>query len=271
MDAMGDREGPRLVSSTALWRGERRPAQIVQVSQLEQDFQRAPQQRESGSLPFDTEYSRWLEEHTKHINELRTAVNSHASDPELRSIVDNVIAHYDEVYRMKANTAKGNVEHLLSGMWKTPAERCFMWIGDFRPSLLLKLLGNQLEPLSEQQLLAIENLQLSSHNSEDALSQGMQALEQSLGETLAIGSPFTEGSSGNVATKYMGQMEMAMGKLATLEAFFHQADLLRQRALHQMHCVLTTRQSARALLAISGYFSGLRALSSIWLARPREQ
>ncbi|KAK6778881.1 hypothetical protein RDI58_025599 [Solanum bulbocastanum] len=83
MDAMGDREGPRRVSSTALWRGDRRPAQVVQVSQLEQNFQRAPQQGESGSLPFDTEYSRWLKEHTKHINELRITVNSHASDPEL--------------------------------------------------------------------------------------------------------------------------------------------------------------------------------------------
>ncbi|KAK4725316.1 hypothetical protein R3W88_028095 [Solanum pinnatisectum] len=266
---MGDREGPRLVSSTALWRGNRRPAQVVQVSQLEQDFQRAPQQGESGSLPFDTEYSRWLEEHTIHINELRTAVNSHASDPELRSIVDNVIAHYDEVYRMKANAAKGNVEHLLSGMWKTPAERCFMWIGDFRPSLLLKLLGNQLEPLSEQQLLAIKNLQLSSYNGEDALSQGMQALEQSLVETLANGSPFTDGIPGDVGN--MGQMAKAMEKLRVLEGFLVQADHLRRQALQQMYRILTTRQSARALLAINGYFSRLRALSSLCLTRPREQ
>ncbi|KAL3357383.1 hypothetical protein AABB24_017872 [Solanum stoloniferum] len=270
MDAMGDREGPRLVSSTALWRGDRRPAQIVQVSQLEQDFQRAPQQRESGSLPFDTEYSRWLEEHTKHMNELRTAVKSHASEPELRSIVDNAIAHHDEVYRMKANAAKGNVEHLLSGMWKTPAERCFVWIGDFRPSLLLKLLGNQLEPLGEQQLLVIKMMQRTCHEAEDALSQGMQSLEQSLAEALANGSPATEGSLGDVGN-YMVQMAMAMGKLATLEGFLRQADNLRQQTFQEMHRILTTRQSARALLAISEYFSRLQALSSLWLARPREQ
>nr|WAW84968.1 TGA transcription factor protein [Solanum tuberosum] len=270
MDAMGDREGPRLVSSTALWRGDRRPAQVVQVSQLEQDFQRAPQQRESGSLPFDTEYSRWLEEHTKHINELRTAVNSHASDPELRSMVDSVIAHYDEVYRMKANAAKGNVEHLLSGMWKTPAERCSMWIGDFRPSLLLKLLVNQVEPLTEQQLIGIVNLQQSSQQAEDALSQDMEAWQQSLEVTLAYGSLATEGSSGDAAYN-ISQMAMAMGILGTLEGFLRQADNLRQQTLQQMHRMLTTRQSARALLAISEYFSRLRALSSLWLARPREQ
>ncbi|XP_049342629.1 TGACG-sequence-specific DNA-binding protein TGA-2.1-like [Solanum verrucosum] len=221
-------------------------------------------------LPFDTEYRRWLEEHTKHINELRTTVNSHASDPELRSIVDNAIAHHDEVYRMKANAAKGNVEHLLSGMWKTPAERCFMWIGDFRPSLLLKFLVNQLEPLAEQQFMGIANLQQSSQQAEDALSQDMEAWQQSLEETLAYGSLATEGSSGDVAYN-IGQMAMAMGILGTLEGFLRQADNLRQQTLQQMHRILTTRQSARALLAISEYFSRLRALSSLWLARPLEQ
>ncbi|KAL3357380.1 hypothetical protein AABB24_017870 [Solanum stoloniferum] len=270
MDAMGDREGPRLVSSTALWRGDRRPAQVVQVSQLEQDFQRAPQQREMGPVAFDTEYIRWLEEYNEHINELRTAVNSHSRDPELRRIVDNVTAHYHEVFRMKGNAAKADVVHVLSGMWKTPAERCSMWIGGCRPSLLIKLLAIQLEPLTEQQLIGIYNLQQSSHQAEDALSQAMEAWQQSLEETLAYGSPATEGSSGDVAN-YMGQMAMAMGKLGTLEGFLRQADSLRQQALHQMHRVLTTRQSARALLAISEYFSRLRALSSIWLSRPREQ
>ncbi|KAL3357381.1 hypothetical protein AABB24_017871 [Solanum stoloniferum] len=270
MDAMGDREGPRLVSSTALWRGDRQPAQVVQVSQLEQDFQRAPQQSESGPVAFDAEYSRWLEEHTKHINELRTAVNSHGSDPELRSMVDSVIAHYDEVYSMKANAAKGNVEHLLSGMWKTPAERCSMWIGDFRPSLLLKLLVNQVEPLTDQQLIGIVNLQQSSQQAEDALSQAMEAWQQSLEETLAYGSLATEGSSGDVAYN-IGQMAMAMGILGTLEGFLRQADNLRQQTLQHMHRILTIRQSARALLAISEYFSRLRALSSFWLARPQEQ
>ncbi|XP_049402391.1 TGACG-sequence-specific DNA-binding protein TGA-2.1-like [Solanum stenotomum] len=270
MDAMGDREGPRLVSSTALWRGDRRPAQVVQASQLEQDFQRAPQQGESGPLPFDREYSLWLEEHTKHINELRIAVNSHARDPELRSIVDSVIAHYDDVFRVKGNAAKADVFHVLSGMWKTPAERCFMWIGGFRPSELLKLLANQVEPLTEQQLMGIANLQQSSFQAEDALSQGMEALQQSLAETLSNGSPATEGSSGDVAN-CIGQMAMAMGKLRTFEGFLRQADYHRQQTLQQTHRILTTRQSARALLAISEYFSRLRVLSSLWLARPREE
>ena len=83
---------------------------------------------------------------------------------------------------------------------------------------------NQLEPLTEQQVVGITNLQQSSQQAEDALSQGMEALQQSLAETLSSGSLGTSGSSGNVAN-YMGQMAMAMGKLGTLEGFIRQVKL----------------------------------------------
>ncbi|KNA13281.1 hypothetical protein SOVF_117840 [Spinacia oleracea] len=255
----------------------------LKLTQLEQELQRARQQGifisnagdqshaigGNGALAFDAEYSRWLEEQNKMINELRTAVNSHASDTELHTVVDNVATHFNDIFRLKGVAAKADVFHILSGMWKTPAERCFMWIGGFRPSELLKLLVNQLEPLTEQQLVGIYNLQQSSQQAEEALSQGMEALQQSLAETLASGTPGPSGSSGNVAN-YMGQMAMAMGKLGTLEGFLRQADNLRQQTLQQMHHILTTRQSARAVLSIHDYFSRLRALSSLWLARPRD-
>jgi len=87
----------------------------------------------------------------------------------------------------------------------------------------VQLLVNQLEPLTEQQLMGIYNLQQSSQQAEDALSQGMEALQQSLAETLANGNPGSSGSSGNVAN-YMGQMAMAMGKLGTLEGFLRQVN-----------------------------------------------
>ena len=70
--------------------------------------------------------------------------------------------------------------------------------------------------------MGICNLQQSSQQAEDALSQGMEALQQSLVDTL---SPACLGptGSGNVAD-YMGQMAIAMGKLATLENFLHQVN-----------------------------------------------
>ncbi|XP_057962549.1 transcription factor TGA2.3 [Malania oleifera] len=256
----------------------------LKLTQLEQELQRARQQGvfiasgysgdqshslgANGALAFDIDYARWVDEHQRLINDLRSAVNSHMGDDELRLLVDGVMTHYDEVFRLKGVGAKSDVFHMLSGMWKTPAERFFMWLGGFRSSELLKILGNHLEPLTDQQLMGICNLQQSSQQAEDALSQGMEALQQSLVETLSSTSLRPTGS-GDVAD-YMGQMAIAMGKLATLENFIHQADLLRQQTLQQMHRILTTRQAARALLVISDYVSRLQALSSLWLARPRD-
>lgn len=88
---------------------------------------------------FDMEYARWLEEHHRIICELRAAVQEHLSENDLRLFVDNCLAHYDEAMNLKSMVAKTDVFHLVSGMWKTPAERCFLWIGGFKPSELIKV------------------------------------------------------------------------------------------------------------------------------------
>ncbi|XP_022733601.1 transcription factor TGA2.2-like isoform X2 [Durio zibethinus] len=256
----------------------------LKLMQLEQELQRARQQgifiasgisgehghsvTGNGALAFDMDYARWLDEHQLLINDLRSAVNSHMGENELHILVEGVMAHYDEVFRLKSIGAKADVFHMLSGLWKTPAERCFMWLGGFRSSELIKILKNHLDPLTDQQLMGICNLQQSSQQAEDDLSQGMEALQQSLVDTLSSACLGPTGS-GNVADS-MGHMAIAMSKLAILENFLHQADLLRQQTPQQMHRILTTLQAARALLAISDYTSWLRALSSLWSARPRD-
>ncbi|KAK7310026.1 hypothetical protein RJT34_07218 [Clitoria ternatea] len=254
----------------------------VKLVQLEQELQRARQQGVfiaspgeqghlavgNGALAFDIDYGNWVDEHQHMLNDLRSAVNSQMSDNELHLLVDGVMAHYNELFRLKRIGAKADVFHMVNGMWKTPVERWLMWLGGFRSSELLKIIKNHLEPLTDQQLMGIYNLQQSSQQAEDALTQGMEALQQSLVETLSSTSLGPTGS-GNVAD-YMGQMAIAMSKLVDLESFLHQADLLKQQTLQQLQRILTTRQTARALLVRHDYISRLKALSSLWLARPRE-
>lgn len=98
---------------------------------------------------------------------------------------------------------------------------CLSLIDALRLLVMLQILMPQIEPLTEQQMLNICNLQQSSQQAEDALSQGMEALQGALAEVLSGGS---FGPSPNVAN-YMGQMAMAMGKLATLENFVRQVTL----------------------------------------------
>ncbi|GMI97256.1 TGACG (TGA) motif-binding protein 9 [Hibiscus trionum] len=245
----------------------------IKLTQLEQDLQRARSQGfflggcaaavgniSTGAAIFDMEYSRWLEDDQRHMSELRTGLNAHLSDSDLRIIVDSYISHYDELFRLKVAAVKADVFHLLTGMWATPAERCFLWMGGFRPSELIKMLISQLDPLTEQQVMGIYSLQHSSQQAEEALTQGLEQLHQSLIDTVA-GGPVIDG---------MQQMAVALGKLANLEGFVRQADNLRQQTLHQLSRILTVRQAARCFLMIGEYYGRLRALSSLWASRPRE-
>ncbi|XP_048232423.1 transcription factor TGA1 isoform X2 [Ricinus communis] len=252
----------------------------LKLIQIEQELERARQQglyigggvetshlgfagpNNSGIATFEMEYGHWLEEQNRQIGDLRTALNAHISDIELRILVESGINHYSELFRMKATAAKADVFYLMSGMWKSSAERFFLWIGGFRPSELLKILKPQLEPLTDQQLLDVCNLKQSCQQAEDALSQGMEKLQQTLAEAVAAGR-LGEAS-------HLPQMDTAMEKLEGLVRFVQQADHLRQIALQQMLLILTTRQAARGLLALGEYFQRLRALSSLWVTRPRE-
>lgn len=220
----------------------------------------------SSAAAFDMEYQRWLEEHHRHMCDLRAALQEHLPDNDLRVFVENCLAHYDDLLHIKIVGAKTDVFYLVSGMWKTPAERCFMWMGGFRPSEILKILIPQIEPLTEQQYQCIYSLQQSSLQAEEAFSQGMEELQHTISETIAAGSLSSPSNMAN----YMGQMAVAMGKLANLEILVSQADSLRHQTLQQLHRILTTRQSAKCLLSIGEYNSRLRALSSLWSARPRE-
>ncbi|KAL6495851.1 hypothetical protein OROGR_030414 [Orobanche gracilis] len=91
------------------------------------------------ALAFDLDYARWLDGHHRLVNDLRSGLNSHVGDSELRLLVESVMAHYDELFLLKSIGSKSDVFHMLSGMWKTPAERCFMWLGGFRCSEILKV------------------------------------------------------------------------------------------------------------------------------------
>lgn len=88
---------------------------------------------------FDVDYARWLEEDSRRMAELHGGLHAHLPDSDLRAIVDDTLTHYDHLFNLKGMAAKADVFHLITGMWATPAERCFLWMGGFRPSELLKV------------------------------------------------------------------------------------------------------------------------------------
>ncbi|KAJ0234300.1 Transcription factor TGA4 [Hirschfeldia incana] len=215
-----------------------------------------------GIAAFEMEYGHWIQEQNKQICELRTVLLGQVGDVELRLLVETAMKHYFDLFRMKSAAAKADVFFVMSGMWRTSAERFFLWIGGFKPSDLLKVLLPHFDVMTDQQILDVCNLRQSCQQAEDALSQGMEKLQHMLADCVA-GGRLGEGS-------YIPQVNSAMERLEALVSFVNQADHLRHETLQQMHRILTTRQAARGLLALGEYFQRLRALSSSWATRHRE-
>ncbi|KAG5155348.1 hypothetical protein JHK82_013317 [Glycine max] len=215
----------------------------------------------SGITLFKMEYGNWVEEQNRQILELRTALSSHIGDIQLGTLVQGIMNHYTKLFGMKSAAAKADVFYVMSGMWKTTAERFFLWIGGFRPSELLKVLVPLSEPLTEQQRFDAYGLEKSCQQAEDALSQGMEKLQQMLSDSVGPGQ-LVEGT-------HIPQMDTAMERLEALVSFVNQADHLRQETLRQMYRILTIRQTGRFLLALGEYFQRLRALSKLWVNRPQ--
>lgn len=253
----------------------------LRLIQIEQELDRARQQgmcvggtldtsqfgysgtMNPGIVAFEMEYGHWIEEQDRQISDLRNALQTNVGDAELSLLVDGGLRHYFDLFTMKVAAARADVFYLMSGLWKTPAERFFFWIGGFRPSELLKILTPRLEPLSEEQRLHLGNLRPLCQQAEDALTQGMDKLHYILAETISGGS-LGEGN-------YLPQIDAAMEKLDSLARFVGQADYLRKETLEQISRLLTTRQAARGLLVLGEYMQRLRTLSSLWSSRAFER
>ncbi|URE18519.1 hypothetical protein MUK42_13421 [Musa troglodytarum] len=81
----------------------------------------------------------------------------------------------------------------------------------------MQVVSSQLDTLTEQQKSAVSGLRQSSQQAEDALSQGLERLQETLSETLTCDPSGTPG-----VTNYMEQMANAMGKLEALVSFVTQ-------------------------------------------------
>lgn len=83
-----------------------------------------------------------MDEQNRNTGELRNALlqgQTTDQDLELKLLVEAGLDNYNRLFEMKEEAANSDVFYIMSGMWKTPTERFFLWIGGFRPSEVLKV------------------------------------------------------------------------------------------------------------------------------------
>lgn len=101
----------------------------------------------------------------------------------------------------------------------------FLW---YKVERILKILDStlvkqiimcQIEALTENQLLGMCGLQKSTQEAEDALSQGLETLNQSLSDTIIASDALILGNNNENMGNYMA---LAINQLSIVEAFLRQ-------------------------------------------------
>lgn len=93
----------------------------------------------AGIISFEIEYGLWVELQEKKNCQLRNVLQAQISEKELRVHVEGGLAHFSDLFRMKAEAAKADVFHVMHGMYRSPLERLFLWIGGFKPSEVIQV------------------------------------------------------------------------------------------------------------------------------------
>lgn len=219
-------------------------------------------------IAFEQFYVQWIEEMNSLFNSLRAALQQSKTEDEVGSLVQACYSHYSHYMEQKMKICQEDASYVVAGMWRTPLEAGFMWIGGWRPTtavvLAYSLMGLQIESelqkliegielptmaaLSAKQISLLDSLQQRIRVSEDELSNRLAVLQMLLADqqmakaTSAIPPPSESNNFSDVR-------EAMQPKLAALRDLLVEAEKLRGQTIGEMVNILRSIQAGQYALA----------------------
>ncbi|XP_057549992.1 protein DOG1-like 3 [Amaranthus tricolor] len=240
---------------------------------------------------FTEVFDNWLILQKRSLDELRSAAKAYPeliiteshneSTQKLAELVNRVMSHYKNYYRVKSESMKQNALQMLSATWRSNLESAFLWIGGWRPSMAFHLLfsisGLQLEDqlseliqgletgdlrdLSSSQLIKVNELQRQTVKEERELTESLASQQETVADssmvelsrdatalTCDINSGVRErvGNGESVSERVEIILESKEDKL---EEIFRKADDLRLRTLKKVVEIFSPIQAVHFLIA----------------------
>lgn len=208
---------------------------------------------------FESFFEDWLSQQEAFLDELLLQ----ASEPEDQSylrhnrsggeadkaLIEQVLSHYQQFYEEKTKLAREDAFLFFSAPWLTAFERTFLWIGDFKPTLLFCFLGSSVDDLTATQSEQIERIRAETRRRERDLTEAMARVQESVaGPPLvcllraSVGQPVR---NGEVCVLEAALAELGESMVAVLE----DANALRAATVRRMMEVLSPAQTVKLLAA----------------------
>lgn len=219
-------------------------------------------------LAFEKFYVQWLEGIKSRLSALSHALQQSKPEDEVASLVHACYMHFSDYMNEKIKICQEDASFVVAGMWRSPLEAGFLWMGGWRPTtavvLAYSLMGMQIESelqkllegielptmaaLSARQLSMLDSLQQKIRASEDDLSNRLAVLQmlladQQMAKATAATPPPSESDN---LTDVREAMEP---KLAGLRDLLVEAEKLRAESVWEMLDILKPIQAGQYALA----------------------
>lgn len=133
---------------------------------------------------FQAFFNGWLQRQQSFLDQLHllsASPDGHEKVERQRTLVQQVLLHYQEYYEEKARTATVDVFTVFSAPWLSPFERTFLWIAGFKPLMVLRLVNNAVgADLTHEQSRTMERLRQVTSQAERELTQTMATIQASV-------------------------------------------------------------------------------------------
>ncbi|KAI4316054.1 hypothetical protein L6164_024071 [Bauhinia variegata] len=214
---------------------------------------------------FGAFFEGWLSR-KQHLLERLLRVSVPLSSPESackiqeqqKTVIEQVLSHYRQYFREKSRVADVDVFLLISPTWLSSYERALLWISDYRPSLLLRLLDGAVEGLTADQERRLEQVKAETKRKERELTVAMASVQESVAGPSKLE---LAGRVGRILDGEISVMDSSVEELKrAMAGILERADELRVSTVMKVADILSSNQTIKFLVAAAEFQLRARSL-----------
>ncbi|XP_049414160.1 protein DOG1-like 3 [Solanum stenotomum] len=213
-------------------------------------------------MSFQRFYDTWFDQLKEIVRQLSEVPRPATSDQhrELhQQLVQKVVSHIYEYYRVKSLAAKNDILSVYSAPWSTSLERSLHWIAGWRPTTAFHLIYTESSILFESHIIDIlRGLRYGDLGdlSPDQLARVSELQCEAVQEENSITDEFNDWQDS--ASEILGLMGDIEGKMEKLVEILEKADKLRMKTIENLVELLTPQQAIEFLISSAHLQFGIR-------------
>nr|KYP70120.1 Transcription factor TGA2 [Cajanus cajan] len=195
---------------------------------------------------FEGFHEGWVQRQEK-LLALLPRLLSAESEEQQKSVIEQVLCDYQQFLEEKARLANADVFLLFSAPWLSAYERALLWIGDYKASLIVRLLEGGVEGLTAEQREGVERVREETKRAEREVSEAMASVQESMASPRMVGQEQEQEAA-------IHCFKEALKKLS------QRADELRASTMRKLVPILSPPQTVQLLAATINFQIRLRKL-----------